>query len=94
VLGLQAGDGVSRFHPTVEERFKAAVVGLDALGLPPSPTNLNLVLRGFARRTLNGKEARWRAEQMLALGYVRLDVTRDPPGTRLFSREYRWRRAA
>jgi hypothetical protein len=58
---------------TREQRFRFIVRGLLAIGIAPTPTKLNRFLgRMHRRRTnqINGREAAWRRQEMLAAGWT------------------------
>lgn len=55
-----------------ERRFKAAVAGLHALGIFPSPTAIKTILGGSGTMNrINGEQTRWRREEFKRLGYVK-----------------------
>lgn len=60
---------------TADQRFKTAVRQVVADGEYPSPTRINRALvklgakREGAPNNINGKECRWRAEALRALGW-------------------------
>lgn len=57
---------------THEQRFRWLVRGLLAIGVKPTPTKLNRFL-GRTRAKLNninGREAAWRREELLAAGWL------------------------
>ena len=56
-----------------EQRFRELVRGLLAIGVAPTPTKINRFL-GRTRRAkvnnINGREAAWRAQELVAAGWT------------------------
>lgn len=57
---------------THEQRFRSIVRGLLAIGVKPTPTKLNRFLgrRRLRLNSINGREANWRREELLAAGWT------------------------
>lgn len=57
---------------TSEQRFRAAVRGLLAIGVKPTPTAINRFFRRTRKRMnlINGREAKWRREELLRAGWT------------------------
>ena len=53
---------------TEEARFKGAIVWLWRQGRYPGPTLLNLTVHSRASDSINGRESKWRTEEMQRLG--------------------------
>lgn len=53
---------------TAEAIFKRVIRHLQASGVYPSPTALNLLVHGRISDNLNGREAKWRREEMTVRG--------------------------
>lgn len=57
---------------TSEERFRWLVRGLLRIGIPPTPTTINRFMDRMHRHKsnhLNGREAAWRRDELLAAGW-------------------------
>lgn len=68
---------------TSEDRFRFIVRGLLAIGVVPTPTKINRFLgRMHRRRTnhINGREAAWRRQELLAAGWGEPRLVRDRYG--------------
>lgn len=57
---------------THEQRFRFIVRGLLAIGVTPTPTKLNRFLGRTRNRlnNINGREAAWRRQELLAAGWT------------------------
>jgi len=56
-----------------EKRFREIVRGMLAIGVKPTPTKINRFLGRTGRRksnNINGREAAWRREELLAAGWL------------------------
>ena len=56
-----------------EERFRTLIQSLLRIGVTPTPTKINRFLGRTQRRksnNINGREAAWRREEMLAAGWI------------------------
>lgn len=62
---------------TSEERFRLIVRGMLAIGVKPTPTKLNRFLQRRRNRSnsINGREAGWRRDELLAAGWLEPDQT-------------------
>ena len=65
---------------TSETKFRMIVRELLAIGIVPTPTKLNRFLGRTKRRktnSINGREAAWRREELLAAGWLEPMATLD-----------------
>jgi hypothetical protein len=72
-----------------ETRFRQICRGLLAIGVKPTPTKLNKFLGRTGRHktnNINGREARWRREELLAAGWAAPSIWTDPYNPATWSR--------